>query len=53
MNQISGSIVFLAAAVLWAPVVSNPRLWDDALPFAAPVALLGIAMIIKGLRNGA
>ena len=51
MNQISGSIVFLAAAVLWAPVVSNPRLWDEALPFAAPVALLGILMIIKGLRN--
>lgn len=52
MNQISGSIVFLAAAVLWSPVVSNPRLWDEALPFAAPVALLGILMIIKGLRNG-
>ena len=52
MNQISGSIVFLAAAVLWAPVVSNPRLWHDAFPYAAPVALLGIFMIIKGLRNG-
>jgi hypothetical protein len=52
MNQISGSIVFLAAAILWAPVVSNPRLWDDALPYAAPVALLGIVMIIDGLRKG-
>jgi hypothetical protein len=52
MNQISGSIVFLAAAVLWAPGVSNPSLWKNALPYAAPVALLGILMIIKGIRNG-
>jgi hypothetical protein len=52
MNQISGSIVFLAAAVLWAPGVSNPRLWENALPYAAPIALLGIVMIIDGLRKG-
>lgn len=52
MNQISGSIVFLAATVLWAPGVSNPSLWENALPYAAPVALLGIVMIIDGLRKG-
>lgn len=51
MKMISGSIVLLAAAVLWAPAIENTHRMDEAMVFAAPAALLGIVMIVAGLMD--
>lgn len=52
MNQISGSILVLAAAVLWASAIGNPRFLDQSICIAAAVALMGVFMVIKGLTAG-
>ena len=51
MKMLSGSIILLAAAVLWAPTIENTHKMDEAMIFAAPTALLGIVMIVAGLMD--
>ena len=52
MKAIAGSILMLAGAVLLQPAVENDHLLDEAVPFSAPFLLVGIILLVAGLRSG-
>ena len=51
MRTIAGSILILAGAVLLQPAASNHHHLDTALPFAAPVLIVGFVLMIRGLKT--
>lgn len=51
MKMLSGSIILLAAAILWVPAIESTHKMDEAVIFAGPAALLGIIMIVMGLLD--
>ena len=52
MRIISGSILVLAAAVLLQPAIAEKHHFDEAIIFAIPVLLVGVALMISGLKKG-
>lgn len=51
MKTVAGSILVLAAAVLLQPAAGNPNRFDEAIVFAAPVLIFGIALMVVGLKS--
>ena len=51
MKTIAGSILILAGAVLLQPAVESSNRFDEAIIFAGPVTILGVILMIVGLKS--
>jgi hypothetical protein len=51
MKTISGSILILAAAVIFQPAIVNFAKADEAMVFVAPIFIMGVALLGIGLKT--